>query len=419
MPNRMTAIDAQFYWMSAKIPSDEFLLYAFDGLPTDFGHAINEVCTRANASRALTVRVEDGSPLTYPRWVPTTVEADRIVRHDLDDNSWQGCLDAVGRLFDDQLDIRRAPWRMHLFGRCTVLRAAPDRPPSRSCSSRTRCTVFGRPPSGMQLADGMAAWLFGRETPVPKLVPESRGFLPWLAFDAARAQRKLVSDTRAGLLPPAIGPQPALCTNTHPTGARPMRTLVRHRSQLRGQTATVAVLAAASGALSGQFGDVVSSLAAEVTMAKPGVPHAHNHFANATIGLYPNLDRQARIAKIATDLTNARLRSEHPAFRAADRAFAATPAPLLRWGASLFDPEVQPARVAGNTVVSSIYRVPVDLTFGAVPVLLTAVFPGLSSVIGLTHGVWGMGDTVTVSVHAAESAVGDIDDYMARLDAEL
>jgi hypothetical protein len=198
-----------------------------------------------------------------------------------------------------------------------------------------------------------------------------------------------------------------------------MRTLVRHRSQLSGPTATVAVLAAVSGALAGQLADVASSLVAEVTMAKPGVPHAHNHFANATVGLYPHLDRQARVEKIATDLTNARLRSQHPAFRAADRAFAATPAPLLRWGASLFDPEVQPAQVAGNTVVSSIYRVPVDLKFGAVPVLLTAVFPGLSSVIGLTHGVWGVGDTVTVSVHAAESAIGDIDEYVARLDAEL
>ena len=69
--------------------------------------------------------------------------------------------------------------------------------------------------------------------------------------------------------------------------------------------------------------------------------------------------------------------------------------------------------------MSSIYRGPADLKFGGVPVLLTAVFPGLSSVMGLTHGVWGIGDTVTVSVHAAESAVGDIDDYMARLDAEL
>ena len=412
MPNRMTAIDAQFYWMSAKIPSDEFLLYAFDGIPTDFERAVDEVRSRAQNCPALTVRVEDGSPLTYPCWVETTVEADRIVRHDLDDDSWQGCLDAVGRLFDDQLDIRQAPWRMHLFG--------PVHGIADSAGPATVAVLqFAHALSDGPRALAMAAWLFGRETPVPDVVPESPGFLPWLAFEAARAHRKQVSDTRAGLLPPAIGPQPALSTNTQPTGARPMRTLVRHRSQLHGPTATVAALAAVSGALSGQLGDVASSLVAEVTMAKPGVPHSHNHFANVTVGLYPDLDRQARVERIAADLTNARLRSEHPAPRAADRAFAATPAPLLRWGVSLFDPEVQPAQVAGNTVLSSIYRVPADLEFGAAPVLLTAVFPGLSSVIGLTHGVWGVGDTVTVSVHAAESAVGDIDDYVARLDAEL
>jgi hypothetical protein len=412
MPSRMTAIDAQFYWMSAKIPSDEFMLYAFNGLPTDFERAVDEVCARANACRALTVRVEDGSPLTYPRWVPTTVEADRIVRHHLDYDSWQGCLDAVGRLFDDQLDIRRAPWRMHLFGSVSDM-------PGSGGPGTVAVMQFAHALSDGPRALAMAAWLFGREAPVPDVAPESRGFLPWLAIEAARAHRQQVSDTRAGLLPPAIGPQPALSTNTHPTGARPLRTLVRHRSQLSGPTATVATLAAVSGALSGHLGEVASSLVAEVTMAKPGVPHAHNHFANVTVGLYPGLERQARVEKIAADLANARRRSEHPAPRAADRAFAATPAPLLRWGVSLFDPAVQPALVSGNTIVSSIYRGPADLRFGDVPVLLTAVFPGLSSVMGLTHGVWGIGDTVTVSVQAAESAVADIDDYVARLDAEL
>jgi hypothetical protein len=33
--------------------------------------------------------------------------------------------------------------------------------------------------------------------------------------------------------------------------------------------------------------------------------------------------------------------------------------------------------------------------------------------------VHGIGDTVAISVHAAESAVGDIDDYVDRLDAEF
>ena len=34
--------------------------------------------------------------------------------------------------------------------------------------------------------------------------------------------------------------------------------------------------------------------------------------------------------------------------------------------------------------------------------------------MGLAHGVHGIGDTVAISVHAAESAVGDVDAYVAR-----
>lgn len=50
---------------------------------------------------------------------------------------------------------------------------------------------------------------------------------------------------------------------------------------------------------------------------------------------------------------------------------------------------------------------------------LTAGYPALSPVMGLTHGVHGIGDTVAISVHAAESAVPDIDVYLGLLDAAL
>jgi hypothetical protein len=411
MPTRMTAVDAQFYWMSAKIPSDEFELYAFDGQPTDFERAVDEVRNRAQTCHALTVRVEDGSPLIYPRWVPTTVAPDQIVRHHLDDDTWRGCLDAVVRLFDDQLDIREASWRMHLFA---PVHDVPGSTGPATVTVMQLAHALCDGPRSLALID----WLFGGATPVAE-TPSRRNFLPWRGFIAARAYRKQVRDTLAGLLPPAVGPQPALPTNDRPAGARSVRTLLRHRSQLNGPTATVAALAAVSGALTGHLGEVIPTLVAEVTMAKPGVPEAHNHFANVTVGLYPELGRPERSSRIAADLANARRRSEHPAARAADRAFAAVPAPLLRWGVGLFDPEVRPPRVFGNTVVSSVYRGSSDLRFGDAPVLFNAVYPGLSPMMGLTHGVWGIGDTVTVSVHATESAVGDIDDYVARLDAEL
>jgi hypothetical protein len=411
MPTRMAAVDAQFYWMSAKVPSDDFLLYAFAGEPTDFERAVDEVRGRAQVCHALTLRVDDGSPLTYPHWVPTAVEPARVLRHQLDDNSWRGCLDTVVRLADDQLDIRRAPWRLHVFA------------PVHGIPVGTGPGTVAVMQVAHALADGvrasaLAAWLFGRKTPVPDVVASS-GFLPWRAVDAARAHRKLVRDTRAGLLRPSAGSRPPLSTNARPAGARTMHTLARHRSQLRGPTVTVAALAAVSGALSGHLGDAAASLVAEVPMAKPAVPQAHNHFFNVTVGLYPDLSRPARLERIAADLADARRRSRHPAARAADQAFAALPAPLLRWGIGHFNPDVRPSQVSGNTVLSSVFRGPDDLRFGDAPVLLTAGYPALSPAMGLTHGVHGIGDTIAISVHAAESAIGDIDEYLARLDAEL
>jgi hypothetical protein len=274
------------------------------------------------------------------------------------------------------------------------------------------------------LADGvrgaaLAAWLLGRAVPVPEVQRPRPGFLPWRAAEAARSHRRLVRDTHAGLLAPGVGTRPPLSTNARPGGVRSLRTLVRHRSQLRGPTVTVGVLAAVSTALSRLLPSGTSTLGAEVPMIKPGVPQAHNHFGNIVVGLYPELELDVRLQRITTDLANGRRRFEHPATRSADRAFAAVPAPLLRWGVSHFDPDVRSAQVLGNTVVSSVNRGPADLRFGDARVVLTAGYPALSPSMGLTHGVHGIGETIAISVNAAESAVADIDAYLELLDAAL
>ena len=150
-------------------------------------------------------------------------------------------------------------------------------------------------------------------------------------------------------------------------------------------------------------------------MARPGPRRAHNHFGNVGVGLYPGLAPQARADAIAADLHRRRRRAAHPVTESEAAAFAALPAPLLRWGTSKFDPDVRSSTVTGNTVVSSVNRGPADLRFGAAPVVLTAGFPSLSPMMGVTHGVHGIGDTVAVSVHAADSAIGDIDAYVERL----
>lgn len=408
----MAAVDAQFYWMSAKVPNDQFLLYAFDGEPTDLERAVAQVYRRARGCPGLGMRVQDRGALAYPQWVPTPVQRDQLVCHDLADRSWQGCLAAVVGLASKQLDMRRMPWRLHVF---TPVHDVPGV----SGLGTVAVMQFAHALGDGARASAMAAWLFGRPAAVPEIARSRAGFLPWRAAHAARAHLRLVRDTNAGLVAPGVGSRPPLSTNARPEGVRAVRTLLRRRSQLAGPTVTVTVLAAVSTRLLGLLGGDVDTLGAEVPMAKPGVPRSYNHFGNVVVGLYPRLEPDERVRRIATDLANARRRFEHPAMLSADRAFAAVPAALLRWGVSQFDAEVRPVRVAGNTVVSSVYRGAADLSFGDAPVVLTAGYPALSPAMGLTHGVHGIGDTVAISVHAAESAVSDIDAYMRLLDAAL
>ena len=414
---RLAAVDAQTYWMSTRIPNDQFLLYGFDGVPANLDQAIDAIRARANECAELRRRVRDGGVLTYPEWVSGGVDAAQIAVRELEDNSWAGCLAAVSRLADNQLDARVCPWRLHVF-------TPVDAVPAAAGAGTVAVLQIAHVLADGGRASALAAMLFGRRDVVaPVTTPRMQGVtLPWRSVAAAWAHRQLVSDTEAGSVPAQAEPVPALRTNARPTGHRSVRTLTRRRDQLPGPTVTIDVLCAVSTALAAhlrELGDDPSTLGAEVPMAKMTVRQAHNHFGNVGVGLYAELDGAERAERIAGDLARRRRRAEHPAMLADSRAFAAVPAPLLRWGVAQFDPTLRSPTVTGNTVVSSVNRGPADLRFGEAPVVVTAGYPALSPMMGLTHGVHGIGDTIAVSVHAAESAIGDVDAYVARLDAAL
>jgi hypothetical protein len=414
---RLAAIDAQNYWMSSAIPNDQFLLYGFSGVPTELGAALRDVRQRARRCPELGLRIRDDHRLRYPVWVPRDVGDDQFVVHDLGDPGFDDCLTAVAALADHPLDATRATWRVHVFPRVRDIPAATD--------AGTVVVVQ----MAHALADGgrsadLAGLMFGRPggvraVEVPRLVTAR---LPWRAAQAARWHRRLVRDEESGQVPRQADSRAALHSNAAPAGKISVRTIVRNRDQLGGPTVTVTVLAAVSAALAEhlrEFGDDPADLGAEVPMAKAGARTANNQFGNVGVGLYPMLERDARTARIAEDLAQRRRRAQHPAMLAASRAYAATPAPLLRWGVTQFDSSQRSPTVTGNTVVSSVNRGAGDLRFGATPVVMTAGYPALSPMMGLTHGVHGIGSTVAVSVHAAESAVGDIDAYVARLERAL
>ncbi len=411
----LVAVDAQTYWMSAKIPSDQFLLYGFAGAPSDMAHALSEIRARADGCPELRLRVRDRA-LGYPEWVSGEVAAGQFVVHD-PPGGWRDCLAAVAGLADEQLDPRIMAWRLHVFPGVS----GPLDGGAATVAVLQAAHVLG---DGVR-SSALAALLFGRVgtvSAVPSRPAWQSVTLPWRAYLAARAHRRLVADTDAGLVAPQADSRPALRSNARPDGLRSVRTVIRPRSQLPGPTVTVAVLAAVSAALSAhlrELGDDPSRLGAEVPMAKAGKRAAHNHFGNVGVDLHPELGYAERAARIAEDLDHRRRRAAHPAMLAASRASAAVPAPLLRWGVTQFDPTLRSPTVTGNTVVSSVNRGAADLRFGDAPVMLTAGYPALSPMMGVTHGVHGIGDTIAISVHAAESAIGDIDAYVDRLSAAL
>jgi len=414
----MAAPDAQMLMLSAKVPNDQFLLYAFDGAPHDLASASDELLRNAAACSELRFRVVDEHPWRYPRWEPGEITPDQFRIHDREDDHWQSCLDRVAHLSAEQLDPSRMCWRIHVF---PEVRDIPGVAAGGSVVAVQITHALGDGSRSAELAGAM----LGRRQPITSVAPPDPGSLLWRAMLAARAHRRLLRDLDAGLLTPPVSPRPALGINGingingGTRGAAAVRTFVIDRDALAGPTVTVGALAAISEALAGYLGERgedISRLGAEVPMANRGVQKwkAHNNFRNVGIDLYPELGRAERSLRIAGQLETQRRRGEHPATVASAEAFAAVPARLLRWGMSNFDPAVRSATVTGHTVVSSINRGPADLSFGGCPVVLTAGYPALSPMMGLTHGVHGIGGRVALSVHADPSIV-DLDDYADRL----
>jgi hypothetical protein len=418
---RLTPIDAQTFWLASKIPNDTFLVFGFNGVAAELERTLDDIAERARGCPDLGLRIDDRGSWTYPAWVHRGVDRSQFAVHELGDPSWSGCLFAIGALIADQLDARRAAWRLHVF-------VGVDGVPGADGPGTVAVLQVSHALGGGGRTCAHAALMFGRTGGgAPAISPPSTSpiTLPLAGFRAARAHRGLLADVDAGLVPSQARLRPLLTTNARPSGLRSLRTVVRRRSQLHGPTVTVAVLSAVSAALSArlrELGDDPSALGAEVPVAKPPPRLAYNHFGNVGVGLYPELAATERVVRIGDDLAARRLRAGHRALLASDLAFAATPAPLLRWGMDRFDPDVRPPRVTGNTVVSSVNCGAADFAFGGAPVVVAAAFAGLSPVMGLTHVVVGVGDTVAVGVHAADSALGGpdgIDRYVALLDAAL
>lgn len=411
---RVAPVDA-WYLYATNIHTDQLLVYGFAGSPPSVEQAVEEVMERARSCPELRLRVGGRRlSLGLPAWVPGEVSDEQVVVHASGGLDWSGCLKSFADLIDQQqLDPRRALWRLHVFVGVHGVPASPGQPSTVVVLQMSHAFADGT------RSAALAGVLFGRTAELPAITAAPARGRVARGVDAVRHKRQLVRDTGTGRIPPAPGPVPSLSVNDKPTGARILRTFVRHRMQLPGQSATLGALVAISQALSGYLrerGEDASTLTALVPMAKHGVPHARNHSGPEFIRLHPDVtakDERARL--IATELQECQRRRQHPAFVAQALALEAMPWPLQRWVSS----RANPLLVMAHTVVSSVNRGPADLSFGGCPVIMTAGYPFASPTIGLTHGVHGIGDMVGISVNTTESIIPDIDDYMDRLNAAL
>jgi hypothetical protein len=419
----MTFPDAQSYWISRRIPTDQFLLYCFDtGEPLD--RVAASLIQRAALLPDLCLRVREVPfGLDVPWWTPMTPDSSLVVVHD-DSRSWEQCCATVAELLIESLDPAESPWRLHLFGPVSgspggsgaavvaVLQVAHALGDGRLTSEMARHLFADTTPPAYREArrwrPGLAAALALGEIPVNlvRLVLRTR--------PAYLAHRQRQIDTASGLIPEKPTSRARLVTNGTPDGRREIRTLVVPAADLRGPgiTVTVGALTAISVALQRYVGEAEHGAAAEVTVARSGRTAARNHFCNVTVDLHSEIDDlRRRGLAIAESLRAQRLRADHPSRAVEERATEAVPAPLLRRGIDQFDFTAVPDEVTGNTVVSSVDRGTADLTLGGGAVRFTAGFPALSAFMGLTHGVHGIGDRVTISVATSPAVVPDTDRY--------
>ncbi|MFE0750464.1 wax ester/triacylglycerol synthase domain-containing protein [Gordonia sp. NPDC058843] len=424
--HRMAAADAVSYWMSQRIPNDQFLVYCFAAPRSSVEDCAAQLRLRAAFVDDLCLRIREvPGTADRPYW-ESVRPIDDQVRVDPSSRTWSSCLAQVAGLISRPLDPTREAWRAHLFGPVVD---APGATGAAYVVVLQICHALG---------DGRRASRIAREWFTAPAIPRRRVAVTRapdceLLVDAGtvvggmlRFPGEFVTTARRGRraarlasasAPPTPGYAPTRL-NTLPGPRRTLRVLVLDRDMLSGRAhpVTVAVLTAISVALPEYLGETGRRLGVELTIGRSGEPQARNHFRNAGVDLRVDVDDlHERARLIGAEIAAARAAETDPLRVAQRRASESTPAILTRWGIGTVDLETPPETVTGVTVVSSVDRGAADLDLDGGEILFTTGFPALSTAQGLTHGVHGIGDRIAISVTTSPDVMDDVDRYVRLL----
>ncbi|MGY0502658.1 wax ester/triacylglycerol synthase domain-containing protein [Nocardia sp. FBN12] len=463
----MAARDATMYWLSRRTANDVFLLYSFAETDTATDDLRAFVAARAARIPDLRIRLQDiPGNLGYPRWVPAEFASQQFVHHQPDGMSWRELLADLGELLGTGVVATEFPWRVHVF---RAVRAAPRSVDpvvvvvlqlSHALADGTRAAAIARALFGAddavvhstlvvpvdnsayhpvgpaqiftqpvdscgQPCGWIARWVDPRVLGVLRL-PWQLATTVWRGRAAYLAQRELADRTAAGEVPAAAtGFAPCVLNPATSVDGHHVRMLVVDAGSLRvpGITVTVVALTAISSALSdylAERGERPDRLGTALPMALPAPSAARNNYRGLSIDLHINEpDLRIRANLIADELAARRTRALNPLLSAQGRVGEVVPSFLAIRDVERADLDTVPAALDGNTVVSSVYRGPADLAFAGAPVLFTGGFPALGTVMHLTHGVHGIGETITLSVHSDALVVADPDRYLVLLTESL
>ncbi len=431
----LTPQDATRYWLSRRTGNDLFLLYGFDEPARSTAELRTLLTRRAAAIPDLRLRVRERR-FAYPAWTPCGIADDQIVVRALPEPDWANLVVALEELAGERLHAGERAWRLHLYrgvrggpagagaALIAVLQLSHALADGRRAAAIARDLFAAAPPTAApaKSAGGMLNELVAEVGSIATLpVDLARTVIRGLA--ANRARRELADRTARGeIAAPAPETPPTPLNNGSEPRAHAIRMLVRTDLRVPGHTVTVVTLTAIGAALARyleSYDHVRTDLAAQVSIARSS-GKSRNNYRDSAVELHTGEpDHRRRADRIAATLAARRARAGHPLLAAQDRVTEAIPAPILRRDVFTARLDQLPATLSAHTVVSSVDRGPADLVLAAAPVRFTAGFPALGTVMHLTHGVHGLGETITVSVHADPAVLPDPDRYAALLDHAL
>ncbi|MGW5518759.1 wax ester/triacylglycerol synthase domain-containing protein [Nocardia africana] len=457
----LTPQDATRFWLSRRACNDLFLLYCFDDTGWSAEALRAAVIARSAEIPELCVRIREHR-VAYPAWEPADFDEAQVVVHPSGEPLWTTVEASLGEILAESVPAQRYTWRVHLY---RGIRDAPGGPGpalvvvlqlSHALADGRRAAhiarellrgldaaargggEFGGGSDDAGSSGGSAVHRHPSRRPRPGLGRGAENlaaeaisllsFLPGIArtvrrgLGAARADSELNSLAEAGEIPSAAPNFAPTRLNRPPAPThRAVRVIAGENLRIPGCTVTVVALTAISVAMSrylAAHGESADPLGAQVSLALPVTTDRkaapHNNYRDVGVDLcVAEPDLRLRARRIAAALAERRIRATHPLQSARDRVTDAIPAPVLRRDIAGYPLDLVPDRISGHTVLSSVHRGEADLSIAGGAVRFTAGFPALGAVMHLTHGLHGLGTTVTLSVHA-DPQVMDVDDY-ARL----